>query len=425
MKLSALGASIVKPYAIAIAPDNSSAEIDMYGEVVKERPKDDEGNSVEGNYIVETEFLESLRAVAASGAKYIFLRLNSVGGSCFSAIVIYNKLMEMKADITARVDGVSMSAAFFIMQAANTIEVFSSSLLMLHTASMCVMGYYNAMDLNKQIGLLDGCDGAMINAIVQKTGKSKREVTEALQVETYMTGAEAVERGYADKLVEDEEEMMPIVASADRHTVYAAGREINLPFGYALPDGLDVKTIEALDLDIPKQTNTAKADLDTNKKPAAPGKNEGGSLTMAKSLEELKTENPDLAEQLMAEARATATDSAPAVKAAADAERDRIKKIDEIAPSIADKDLILEAKYGDAKGENTCTAEELAFRAMKKQAALGGQFMTNLKQDTQDSNAQDVPAGSGQEPDDGKELTPEQRMAAGRADAKKLTKKED
>ncbi len=388
MKLSDMGESIVMPYAITIAPDNDSAEIDMYGEVVKDRPKDDDGNPVEGNYIVESEFLESLKAVSASGAKRIFLRLNSVGGSCFSAIVIYNKLMELKADITARVDGVSMSAAFFIMQAANTIEVFSSSLLMLHTASMCVMGYYNSMALNKQKGLLDGCDGAMINAIVKKTGKSKREVTEALQLETYMTGSEAVERGYADKLVDDDEEIMPIVASADRHTVYAAGREIRLPFGYTLPDGLNVKTIEELGIDIPKQFKTEKPagqPIDEHMQPAPQDsintKTSGGTDHMEiKNMDELKAAYPDLMAQVEAAAKSEGKSEG------AKSERERIKGIEEIAKAIGDADLITNAKFG----EKPMNAEQLAFAAMKAQAEIGATVLGNLENDAQKSGAAKV-----------------------------------
>ena len=401
MKFGDLGASIVKPYAISIAPDNSSAEIDLYGEVVKDRPKDEDGNPVEGNYIVETEFLESLKVLEASGAKRIFLRVNSVGGSCFSAIVIYNKLVELKADITARIDGVSMSAAFFIMQAANTIEAFSSSLLMLHTASMCVMGYYNAMDLNKQIGLLEGCDGAMINAIARKTGKSKREVTEALQLETYMTGSEAVERGYADKLVDDEEEIMPVVASADRHTIYAAGREINLPFGYALPDSLDVKTIEALGFSAPRQPKPASAvkPAENYMQPAPQdsiNKNTSGGTDHVeiKNIDELKATYPDFMAQVEAAAKSEGAKS----------ERARIQGIEEIANAIGNSDLIANAKFG----EKPMNAEQLAFAAMKAQAAIGATVLADLDTDTKKSGAAAVtptPAGEG-------ELTEDQKAEA-------------
>lgn len=367
-----LGASLFKPYAIAIAPDGESVEIDMYGEVVKNRPTDESGNPAEDNYIVEAEFLKDISAIKQSGVKNITLRLNSVGGAVFSAITIYNKLMEMDATITARVDGVAMSAAFLIMQAADVIEVFPSSLLMLHTASMCIAEYCNALDLHKKIGLLESCDSAIINAIKRKTGKSEQEITKALQLETYMTGSEAVEMGYADKLIEDDAEGLPIVASADRRTVYAAGREIKLPFGYELPEDLNIETIEALISSPPAQKYTPPAPQDGINNNLS-----GGIEDMEiKNLDELRAAFPDLLAQAETSAKNQGIRD----------ERDRIKGIEEIEAAIGNPDLIKSAKYG----EQPMNAEQLAFAAMKAQAAIGAKVLDGLEDDAAGSGASAV-----------------------------------
>lgn len=140
---------------------------------------------------------------------------------------------------------------------------------------------------------------------------------------------------------------------------------------------------------------------------------------MAKNLEELRAENPELAEQIMAEAQAAASQDAGAVSAAVEAERKRIAEIDEIA-ALYDDETVREAKYG----ENPCTAQEMAFAAAKKAAKKGQKFMGELEDDFKASGAEDVDATPAAEEDD-KPLTPEQRMAQGRADAKKIQKKED
>jgi ATP-dependent protease ClpP protease subunit len=102
--------------------DGVNAEIKMYGEVVTERPVDWwTGEELAGDYIVLSEFLEDMNQLG--GAKDITLRLNSVGGEVYAALPIYNRLRELKAEITASiVDGVAMSTASFIMCAAEALD---------------------------------------------------------------------------------------------------------------------------------------------------------------------------------------------------------------------------------------------------------------------------------------------------------------
>ena len=128
---------------------------------------------------------------------------------------------------------------------------------------------------------------------------------------------------------------------------------------------------------------------------------------MAKTLDELRAEYPELTAQLEREARASAVagagtavpaaaqppaPAAPAVPAApaqetdpAAAERARIQAIDEIAPNILDKKLVEDAKYG-----HPCSAQELAFRAMKMQAAQGTAHMEGVTADFQASGIAQV-----------------------------------
>lgn len=54
---------------------------------------------------------------------------------------------------------------------------------------------------------------------------------------TYMTGKEAVEKGFADELLDDAEPVA-ISASADRQTIYANGHALRLMPGVKLPDNI-------------------------------------------------------------------------------------------------------------------------------------------------------------------------------------------
>lgn len=117
---------------------------------------------------------------------------------------------------------------------------------------------------------------------------------------------------------------------------------------------------------------------------------------MANTLDELRKENPALAEQLMAEAQAAASGAAPAASAPAasveqpdpvSAERRRIQEIDALA-GLFDTETIHAAKYGDT----ACTAQEMVYQAAQKAAQQGRKFLAELEADTASSGAQDVGA---------------------------------
>lgn len=384
--------------------DGDEAEIIMYGEIVEERPRDwwtDE--PLEGNYIVLDEFLEDLKQV--SDVSKITIRLNSVGGDAYAAIPIHNRLRELKAKKTVIVDGVAMSGGSLIMCAAETVKVNASSLIMIHKCWCRIWGGFNADELRKLAASNDAVDKAQAAIYKRKTGMSEEDILTMMDDETYMTGTEAVEKGFADELMEGD--APNIAASADLSTLYVNGRALRLSNPLSkLPES--IPTVKSDDTSVKTNKNM----------PAKTGGQEGGK-TMAKNLEELRAENPELAEQIMAEAQAAASQDAGTVSAAVEAERKRIAEIDEIA-ALYDDETVREAKYG----EKPCTAQEMAFAAAKKAAKKGQKFMGELEDDFKASGAEDVDATPAAEEDD-KPLTPEQRMAQGRADAKKIQKKED
>lgn len=396
--------NIQRDFYTMASVNGSEAEVIMYGEIVEERPIDwwtDE--PLEGNYIVLDEFLEDLKEI--SEATSITIRLNSVGGDAYAAIPIHNRLRELKAKKTVIVDGVAMSGGSLIMCAADTVRVNASSLIMIHKCWSRIWGGFNADDLRKMATSNDAVDKAQASIYKRKTGMSEEDILSMMADETYMTGTEAVEKGFADELMEGD--APDIAASADLSTIYVNGRAMRL-----------TNPLSNLPESIPTVKSDEKSVKTNINMPAETGGQEGGK-TMAKNLEELRAENPELAEQLLAEAKAAASQDAGTVDAAVEAERKRIAEIDEIA-ALYDDETVNEAKFG----ENPCTAQEMAFAAAKKAAKEGQKFVGDLKDDTKASGAGDVNATPAAEDED-KPLTPEERMAQGRADAKKMQAKEE
>lgn len=407
------------PYVMEMA-DGENAELTMYGEIVESQPVDWwTGEPIEGSYIVQSEFLEDLKALA--GAKTLTIRMNSVGGDAGVSILIHNRLRELAAKgmaLTCIVDGVAMSGGSLIMSACDTVVVNPASMVMIHKCWSSLWGGYNADELKELAAKNEAWDKAQVSIYKRKCGLSDMVISNMMAKTTYMTGTEAVEKGFADKLLEDAAPL-DIAASADGRSLFVRGRQFHLTPGMFAPDMIPTVTPEA----------AAPVEANTNQ-PAQTGGQNGGN-TMAKTLEELRVENPALAEALMAEAKAAVSASgaaapAPAADPApqsnggedlAQAERKRIQEIDALA-GLFDAETINAAKYGD----HPCTAQEMVYQAAQKASQQGRKFLAALEADTAASGAQDVGAANGAGSDGtggtGAGDTPQAMAAQAKLDAK-------
>lgn len=414
--------SIKKTAYTMVTTDGQNAEITMYGDIYEQQPTDWWGDPIEGQFITLDEFLKDLDQLA--GCNKVTIRMNSYGGDAGVSNTIHNRLRELSrdgADLTCIVDGVAMSGGSLIMCACDTVKVNPSSLIMIHKCWGFLWGGYNADELRETAASYDAWDKAQVAIYKRKTGLSETVISHMMSDTTYMTGREAVEKGFADEILEDAEPL-EIAASADGRNLFVRGRTLHLTPGMFAPDNIPTVKTEA---PAPDKTNTIQ--------PAITG-SEGGK-TMAKNLEELRAENPELAEALMAEAKAAVSasgaggvvpappDGADTVSAAVQAEQKRIQEIDAVA-ALYDAETVKAAKYG----ENACTAQEMTYRAAQKAAQQGKNYLGALEDDTLASGAQTVgSAPTGGETQSQAEMTPEQRMAAARAEVQALLgkKKED
>lgn len=426
------------PYSMKME-DGVNSEITMYGEVVERHPRDwRTGEKLDGDFIAQNDFLQDLNSLA--GAKSLTIRMNSLGGDALVGMVIHNRLRELSAKgtrLVCIVDGAAMSAASVIMSACDEVRINPASLVMIHRCWGYLWGSYNADDLRETAAMFDAYDRAAVTAYQRKTKLSEKELIRMMSETTWLTGAEAVEKGFADKLIENAEPL-DIAASADGQSLFVRGQQFHLTPGMFAPDNIPTvshgqETGAAIRRVIAKMTvkSEAQAPAETNIDPPAQTGSEGGKI-MAKTLIELRKEDPELFAQLMAEANASLPASAgggtpvpqndmDAVSAAVQAEQKRIQEIDAVA-CLYDADTVKAAKYG----ENACTAQEMTYRAAQKAAQQGRKFLGDLESDTQASGAQDVPAaGDPGEPTPAEKQTPDQRMASARAEVKALFGKEE
>jgi len=133
-----------------------------------------------------------------AGDKPITLAINSPGGDVFEANAIYNVLARHRHRITARVDGVALSAASLVLMAAGKVVMPANALLMLHNPWSIVAG--DATELRRQADLMDKIRDGIVMAYQHKSGLTDTEIKSLMDAETWLSGQEALDRGFADEM---------------------------------------------------------------------------------------------------------------------------------------------------------------------------------------------------------------------------------
>src|SRR5690554_205932 len=148
--------------------------------------------------ITAAEFQRELRGYG--DLSLISLHIHSPGGDVFEGMAIYNLLLNHPARVDVFIDGLAASMGSVIAMAGDTITMPENAMMMIHRPWGMQGG--DADDMRRYAELLDKVESNLVNAYTKKTGLSEAEVSELLAAETWFTGPEAVERGFADQLAE-------------------------------------------------------------------------------------------------------------------------------------------------------------------------------------------------------------------------------
>ena len=263
------------------------------------------------------------------------------------------------------VEGIAASAASVIACAGDDVQVYPGSMIMIHGVSALLFDYYSLPDLKKLQKDFDASERAIAEIYHAKTGLEVDQLRAMMTRETWMVGHEAVNNGFADTLL-DEDENFEAAISADKKVLLVAGVRHDVTGFKNLPGSIPVSN----------KIRTTKAA--ENKKTVKKDTKEVKTMT----AEELRAEHGDIIAQIERDAAEEARTTAITE------ERARLQAIEEIEASVGDTQMIHDAKYG----ENPMTAEQLALAAMKKQAQLGAQHLANVKDDNAASQANGVAA---------------------------------
>lgn len=159
-----------------------------------------------GGGISAKTFRDQIKGIKA---KTINLRINSPGGSVTEGAAMLNTLDEFPGRIEVDIDGMSASSATFIMMAGDVIRAASNSLTMIHEAAAGQFG--RAEDMRRLADLLDKVNGQIIDAYTRRAKPTRAELAKMMADETWMTGKEAVDFGFADSVTS----AVPVAAFAE------------------------------------------------------------------------------------------------------------------------------------------------------------------------------------------------------------------
>ena len=141
--------------------------------------------------------------------------INSPGGEIASGSAIYTALKSYtRGHVKIHITGQAHSAASIIAM-AGWCEMSPTALMMVHCVSTCAAG--NHGDMEKTAETLREADKALSSAYILKSGMSRDEALAMMEKETWLRAEEALKLGLIDKVMFEDDNNMPMVASSGNY----------------------------------------------------------------------------------------------------------------------------------------------------------------------------------------------------------------
>jgi ATP-dependent protease ClpP protease subunit/phage major head subunit gpT-like protein len=125
----------------------------------------------------------------------VAVSINSPGGLATEGLAIYNILKAQDARVNVTVDALAASAASLIAMAADKITMRAGALMMVHDPAAITIGTAAAHD--KTSAILNKMSEQFAAVYAARTGLTPERVRALMADETWMTGPEAVDLGFA------------------------------------------------------------------------------------------------------------------------------------------------------------------------------------------------------------------------------------
>jgi ATP-dependent Clp protease, protease subunit len=129
----------------------------------------------------------------------VIVNINSPGGDYFEGLAIYNLLREHSGRVIVRILGIAASAASVIAMAGDEVQIARAGFLMIHNAWVTTSG--DRHQLRETADWLEPFDATANDIYAARTDLPAEEIAAMCDRETWIGGAEAIEKGFADALL--------------------------------------------------------------------------------------------------------------------------------------------------------------------------------------------------------------------------------
>lgn len=168
----------------------STADLFIYGEIVQEKSVDYWTGEESQTDVGLMDFKKELDDIG--NVQKINLYINSPGGDVFTASTMISMLQRKKdagTHIDAYVDGLSASAASFLMMVADNLYLYKNSTVMVHKPMSWAVG--NAIDMQKTIDALNKIEeSVMLPMYMNKSKVSEDEIRSLINDETWLSASD-------------------------------------------------------------------------------------------------------------------------------------------------------------------------------------------------------------------------------------------
>lgn len=394
--------------------DGINAEITMYGEICDKQPVDWwTGEKIPGEYITPEGFLEDMQTI--KNAQNITIKLNSCGGDLYTGLAICHALKELNKNIIIDVVGVAASAGSIIMCAGNKVRVHAGSIIMIHGVTAELYGYWGLDDLKKQVRSFDTSENAIAEVYSAKTGIETEKLRSMMSKETWMTGREAVEKGFADELIEGDPVQINMI---NKNVLMSNGIKLNFE-GHNIPNNIIKNTGGNTSMNQEQELTNFLDRLGSGIQSVFSKftKTEGGGVNSMEAPKQQNSAKLDTSELPKTEFSPQKNEIEEKIQAAVLAERERCKAIDQL-PANVSVELKMAAKYGD----KICNAGELAMLVLSKDDPKNKIALEKMNNDASASSSDKVNGISAPDDnltDDQKKVNEAKQFAKERQERKK------
>lgn len=150
-------------------------------------------------------FRQSVRQIADLKVNKVIVNIRSTGGDVNDALLIYDALRSLDAEVTTRCYGYAASAATIIAQGASegARELSSGSLYLIHNSVCACEG--NSIDLQQKTQLLNQTDRRIAQIYAERSGRDAERFLDMMQENAgdgrWLSPQEAIDSGLADRII--------------------------------------------------------------------------------------------------------------------------------------------------------------------------------------------------------------------------------